>query len=266
MLWPSGPAYAGRLLRVTFGYSFEVLTAVSIGVGLSGFSKGVTGIGPPIIAIAVMIHFVDPQTAFVTMVIPNLITNIWQSATSHNWKEPFLRFWPMIVCFVISLFIGAVLLVTLDGSTLLTILGVFMAAFAAMNLINPREHPLSPTVERWTGPIAGTVGGLLGGLTAIWGPPMLMLFVLLKLDKETWIQTVGLIWFIGSVPLALAYWHNGLLNAQTAPLSAFACIAGMIGIWLGEAIRSKINQETFRKLLLVSLLLIGLNLVRGALF
>lgn len=249
-----------------FGYSIEILTVVSIGVGLGGFSKGVTGIGLPIIAIAVMVHFVDPQTAFVTMAIPNLVTNLWQAATSHNWKEPFLRFWPMIICFIISLFIGAALLATLDGGTLLTILGLFMAVFAATNLIKPRERALSHSIERWAGPVAGTIGGLLGGLTAIWGPPMLMLFVLLRLDKEAWIQTVGLIWFIGSVPLVLAYWHNGLLNAETAPLSAFACIGGMIGIWLGEAIRSKINQETFRKLLLVSLLLIGLNLVRGALF
>ena len=29
----------------------------------------------------------------------------------------------------------------------------------------------------------------------------MMLFVMLKLDKDDWVQTVGLVWFVGSVPL-----------------------------------------------------------------
>ena len=110
------------------------------------------------------------------------------------------------------------------------------------------------------------MGGILGGLTTIWGPPMLMLLVLLKLDKQTWIQTVGVIWFIGSIPLAIAYWYNGILNIQTATLSALACIPGMIGIWLGESVRKLINIDTFRKILLITLFLIGGNLIRRGLF
>jgi uncharacterized membrane protein YfcA len=40
----------------------------------------------------------------------------------------------------------------------------------------------------------------------------------------------------------------------------------MVGIRLGEEIRDCIDQETFRKLLLVILLLISLNLIRRAVF
>jgi len=249
-----------------FGYSYEVLAAVSIGVGVGGFAKGATGIGLPIIAIAVMVNFMDPTTTFVTLVIPILVTNFWQAATSHNWKEPFFRFWPMILCFITSLFIGAELLVVLDSGVLLIILGICVTIFAASNMLKPRAQPLSPTVERWVGPFAGALGGLLGGMTSIWGPPMMMLFVMLKLNKDEWVRTVGLIWFLGSVPLAIAHYNNGVLNANTAPLSAFACIPGMIGIWLGEAVRRRIDQETFRKVLLILLFVIGLNLIRRAVF
>ena len=49
-------------------------------------------------------------------------------------------------------------------------------------------------------------------------------------------------------------------------LSVYACIPGMIGIRIGEIIRDRINQETFRKAMLVMLFLIGLNLIRRALF
>ncbi len=249
-----------------FGYSLEILTIISLAVCLGGFVKGVTGIGLPIVAIAVMVNFLDPLTTFATLIIPILVTNLWQAATSHDWKEPFRRFWLMIILFVGFLFVGAELAVSLDTGVLLIVLGVSVAIFAASNLIKPRAVALSPAVERWAGPFAGALGGVLGGMTAIWGPPMMMLFVMLKLEKDVWIQTVGLIWFVGSVPLAIAYWNNGILNADTAPLSVYACLPGMIGIWLGEAVRRRINQETFRKVMLIALLIIGVNLVRRAVF
>ncbi|MDD9878379.1 MAG: sulfite exporter TauE/SafE family protein [Magnetovibrio sp.] len=249
-----------------FGIAPEILTVVSIGVGIGGFVKGVTGIGLPIVAIAVMVNFMDPVTTFATLIAPILVTNFWQAATAHDWRAPFKRFWPMIICFIACLFVGAELLVVLDGSVLLTVLGVCVAVFAASNLIRPRQHPLSPAVERVAGPIAGALGGVLGGLTAIWGPPMMMLFVLLKLEKDTWVQTVGLIWFLGSVPLAIAYWNNGVLNADTIPLSLLSCVPGMIGIWIGEVVRKRIDQDTFRKVMLIALFLIGLNLIRRAIF
>jgi len=249
-----------------FGYSLELITIISLAVGLGGVVKGVTGIGLPIVAIAVLVNFLDPLITFAILIIPILVTNLWQAATSHNWTEPIRRFWPMIVCFIASLLIGVELVVSLDTSVLLIVLGLSVVIFAASNLIKPRAVALSPATERWAGPVAGILGGILGGLTTIWGPPMMMLFVMLKLDKNTWVQTVGLIWFIGSVPLALAYWNNGILNTETAPVSLFACVPGMIGIWFGEALRRRINQETFRKVMLLALFVIGLNLIRRAIF
>ena len=95
---------------------------------------------------------------------------------------------------------------------------------------------------------------------------MMMYLMMLKLDKDTWVRTIGLVWFCGSVPLAIAYWQNGVLNPDNFWLSAYACVPGMIGIRIGEKLRDKINQETFRKVLLVILFIIGLNLIRRAVF
>ena len=61
-----------------------------------------------------------------------------------------------------------------------------------------------PCRQQWNASqqaLTGALGEILDGLTAIWGPPIMMLFVMLKLDKDDWVQTVGLVWFVGSVPL-----------------------------------------------------------------
>ncbi len=242
------------------------MAIISVAICLGGFVKGLTGIGLPIITIAILTNFLNPITTFAILIIPIFVTNLWQAVTAKNLITPLRRFPVMIAVFIIFLFIGVELAINLDRELMLLALGISVTVFSASTLIRPPAEPLSRATERWFGPIAGAMGGILGGLTTIWGPPMLMLLVLLKLDKQTWIQTVGVIWFIGSIPLALAYWHNGILNTQTASISGLACMPGMIGIWLGEAVRNHINTETFRKILLVTLFLIGGNLIRRGLF
>jgi len=242
-----------------------VLAIVGVAIGAGGFVKGITGIGLPIVAIAILLNFLGPKATLASLVGPILMTNLWLVFTSGDLREPLRRFWPMIGCFVVFLFVGARLVVTLDERVLFGLLGTCVTLFAAISLLQPRARNLAPARDRWAGPLAGMVGGLLGGISTMWGPPIIMYLVWLELDKETWIRTVGLIWFMGSVPLAIAYWQNGILDADTIPLSAFACLPAMAGLFAGVVVRRRIAQETFSKVLLAALIVIGLNLIRRAL-
>ena len=95
---------------------------------------------------------------------------------------------------------------------------------------------------------------------------MTIYFVLLRLSKEEFVQAVGLVWFAGSIPLLAAYIDNGLLNEETAWLSVGACLPAFIGLGLGQWVRKRIDQALFRKALLVMLFVVGLNLLRRAVF
>tara|TARA_B100000579_G_scaffold327299_1_gene277235 strand:- start:194 stop:625 length:432 start_codon:yes stop_codon:yes gene_type:complete len=136
------------------GYSLELVAIISAAVCLDGFVKDVTGIGASIVAIAVMVNFLDPVTTFSTLIIPILVTNLWQAVTSRNWKVLFKRFWLMIILFLGFLLVGADLAATLDTETLLLVLGISVTVFAAFNLVKPRERPLPPTVEHIAAPRA----------------------------------------------------------------------------------------------------------------
>lgn len=249
-----------------FGYDLSLIAIMTAALITGGIVKGVVAIGLPIVTIAILLNFMPPTTVLAIVVLPIVITNLWQSARAGNLMEPVRRFWAMTVCFVIFLFVGARLVVELDTRVLFGVLGTCVAIFSATSLLRPRVHPLQPRTEKWAGPLAGTLGGLLGGVSTIWGPPMMMYLMMLKLDKDTWVRTIGMIWFCGAVPLAIAYWQNGVLNPDNFWLSAYACVPSMIGIRIGETLRDRINQETFRKALLVILFIIGLNLIRRAVF
>ena len=249
-----------------FGYGWEMIAIMSAALVVGGVVKGVVGLGLPIVTMAILLNFMPPLVVLGLLVAPILVTNLWQASRSGNLLEPLRRFWPMIVTALIFLFIGAELIVGMDTQVLFAVLGCFVVVFSATNLMKPRVHPLKPGTEKWAGPLAGALGGFLGGISTIWGPPMMMYFVMLKLPKDAFVRTVGLAWFSLAVPLTFAYWRNGIFAGDVIALSFAACVPGMIGIRIGEKIRDKIDQETFRKVMLVILLIIGLNLIRRAVF
>ena len=249
-----------------FGYDWIMLAIMSGALIIGGVVKGVVGLGLPIITLGILLNFLPPLTVLGLLVAPILITNLWQALRAGNLLLPLSRFWPMIVIALIFLFIGAELIVAMDTAVLFGILGVFVVLFSASNLIKPPVHPLKPETEKWAGPLAGAMGGLLGGISGIWGSPMMMYFMMLKLDKDTFVRTVGLVWFSLAIPFTFAYWRNGIFAGDVIGLSFAACVPGMIGIRIGEKIRQYIDQETFRKVMLVVLSVIGLNLIRRAVF
>ncbi len=249
-----------------FGMEWPLIAVLTAALVVGGIVKGVVALGLPIVTLAILLNFLPPLTVLGLLIMPMLVTNLWQAGRAGNLLEPLRRFWPMIVTGFVFLVIGAEMIVIMDTVVLFGVLGTCVAVFSVIGLARPNMPPLRPETEKWAGPMAGAMGGLLGGISTIWGPPMTMYFVMLKLPKGVFVRTVGLAWFAFSLPLAIAYWRNGIFSGDVIYLSLYACVPGMIGIRIGEVIRERIDQDTFRKVMLVMLLLIGLNLIRRAVF
>ena len=79
-------------------------------------------------------------------------------------------------------------------------------------------------------------------------------------------RAVGVFIFAGSLPLAIGFWQSGLLTGPLAQLSMAMMIPAIIGFTVGEKLRRKMSADTFRLVLLWMFLLMGLNLLRRAIF
>ncbi len=246
-----------------FGLDTTMLTLASLALMLGGFVKGAIGVGLPVVAIAVLSNFLPVPLLLAIVVIPILMTNLWQAIDAGNLQRPLARFWPMTLCLLVLIWFSARLVVELNPRILYALIGTSVLLFVLSSYFRLAWN-VSPSAERWAGPLAGSLGGFLGGISAIWGPPMMIYFVMLRLPKEDYIQAVGLVWFIASIPLVIAYARYGILTAETALLSGLACIPGFIGLAIGQALRKYINQQAFTKLLLLFLFLVSLNLLRRA--
>lgn len=86
----------------------------------------------------------------------------------------------------------------------------------------------------------------------------------LRLAKEEFVAALGTFFLMGGVFVMIAFVERGILNRETAPWSIVFVLPVLAGMWLGQRLSSRIDQERFRKAVLIVLLVLGLNLVRRA--
>jgi len=124
--------------------------------------------------------------------------------------------------------------------------------------LNPRYEPVA-------GPGVGILAGMLNGVSTVNGPPLIMYLVALGLRKENFVGSYGLIALAGSVPLVLSYIGVGLMGTTEFGASALALVPVLTGVFVGERLRKRIDADLFRKVLLIVLIVLGMNLIRRAL-
>ena len=242
-----------------------ILLAAAAALALGGVVKGVIGFAFPMVSVPLLSSLVDVRFAVVSLVIPIVVTNFWQSTRSGYFTWALKRFWPVAAGLGLGIWIGANIAVSVDKETLFLALGCIVVVFSAISHFQPDLH-LSERLEKPVGAVAGLAGGITGGLSTIWGPPMLMFLVARHLEKGAFIGAIGFIYFCGSIFLTLSFTAVDILEADNLALtflSVFPVLAGMgIGMWL----RGFINQDHFRRAVLLTLFLVGLNLIRRGLF
>ena len=77
---------------------------------------------------------------------------------------------------------------------------------------------------------------------------------------------LALIYTVTLIPIGALYVGYGVLREEHAPLALLATLPVFLGMLLGQWVRGRIDQEPFRKVLLLVLVVIGLNLIRKAVF
>ena len=95
----------------------------------------------------------------------------------------------------------------------------------------------------------------------MYSPYILAYLVGLKLDKEFLIRTMAIMYFIGSIIIYPLWIYNGLGTINDLLMSFFLIMPAIIGQFLGTKIRNKIPNELFTKIILSTLMLMGVSLL-----
>jgi uncharacterized membrane protein YfcA len=229
-----------------------------------GAIKGALGIGLPLIAVPLLTSALDLPLAVALMIVPVTSSNFLQALQGGHFRAAVRRFWLVLVPLVLFTLVSAQFLADIDLRTGALVLGSIVMVFSIIQAL-PLRLSLAPERARLLNPVMGSLAGLLGGVSNLFGLPLIMYLVALRLPKDEFVATVALFFLTGSVTLYLVLFLNGLLTLDIVAFSAAGAVPMIIGLLIGGRLRDRIPQKTFERLLLVVLFLIGINLVRRGL-
>ena len=223
---------------------------------LAGGVKGVLGLGLPTVGMGLLSIVMTPAQAAGILVIPALVTNIWQVALGPTLLALLRRFALMIVATVIGTFSTVGFLTTSSGSAATGALGAVLAAYGTYGLVGARLE-IRPRWERWLSPLVGCVTGMLNGATGVFVIPTAPYLTSLRLGKEELVQIVGINAFICPLALAAALMVHGQLRIEVAGSWVVALVFSLAGMYVGQIVRRRTDEQAFRRTFFVGLLALG---------
>ncbi|MDP3197551.1 sulfite exporter TauE/SafE family protein [Tabrizicola sp.] len=246
------------------GNAFVAALAVTL---FAGFVKGAVGFAMPMILVSAFAVFLPQDLALAGLILPTLVTNLSQAfrqgmAAAVQTARTYRRF---LIATVICIAVSAPFADVIPRVAYLLMLGVPITAFAAMQLMGRSLAIKLHHRDRaeWG---LGVIGGLYGGVSGIWGPPLLVLLLSTGADKVTMVRAQGVVFLIGAVALLASHLGTGIANPQSLGFSAALCVPALVGLYLGYAVQDRLDQARFRRWTQGLLVITGLNMVRQALF
>lgn len=233
---------------------------------LAGWVKGMVGFAMPMIMISLMSSVMDPELALAGLILPTLVTNGMQALRQGGGAAlaSVRQFRLFLLAGLVALLISAQLVRVLPQSTLLLLIGLPVAFFAALQLFGVALR-LPVRGHKVVEAALGAVGGFMGGFSGVWGPPTVMYLAALDTPKADSMRIQGVIYLAGAVVLAGAHLVSGVLRAETLPFSLAMIVPAILGMSFGTRVHDRIDQQAFRKATLAVLLLTSLNLIRRGL-
>ncbi|MGE0613038.1 MAG: sulfite exporter TauE/SafE family protein [Hyphomicrobiales bacterium] len=225
----------------------------------AGFVKGVVGMGLPSTTLALLTATVGLKSAMALILVPTVATNLVQAVTGGHFRALVMRFWPLFATSVVGVWFGSSVLARADGVKLAAGLGLLLIVYALCNLASFRL-PSPGRAEGWLTPVVGLATGFIKGITGSFIFPAVFYMEALGLRRDELVQAMGMAFTVGVVALAAGLFSNHLLTPQLALLSLLGTVPALLGMRAGLLVRRRLDEERFRRVFFVALLLLGLYL------
>tara|TARA_Y100000994_G_scaffold24788_2_gene17663 strand:+ start:3788 stop:4540 length:753 start_codon:yes stop_codon:yes gene_type:complete len=246
---------------------FDTFTVITIIVTFlfAGTVKGVIGLGLAIISLGLLTMTIGLQEAMGLLIVPSFVTNFWQAIVGGNAKTIIKRLWVFFTFATAAVFVGAIGLLHFNLYLLASLLGVLLVFYSTISLVGFR-FVLNRRQELRISPLAGSINGILTGLTGSFVVPGVMFLQAIELPKDKLIQAMGILFTLSTLALTVALQSNNLLTIETSILSAFALIPAILGMIIGQQIRKKLSEVHFRHVFFICLLMLGVYIICSQLF
>jgi uncharacterized protein len=219
--------------------------------GLSGFAMGLVVSG-------VWLHIITPGQNALLIVLCGLVTQgagMWRVRHAIDWRAVA----PFLLGGAIGVPAGTALLTLVDQGALRFGMGVLLIVYSLYNLTRPALHVTGGGVAADLS--VGVANGLIGGLTGLGGIVVTIWGQLRGGPKDKQRAIFQPVLFATFLLSAITFGFAGAYTLETMKLYGLVLPVLLIGVWCGIHLYGKLNDESFRRVILVLLLAAGFSLV-----
>ncbi len=238
------------------------MVVIAFAFTVAGLAKGAIGMGMPPIAIGLMSFAVPLESAIAIMVLPTMITNVWQAVYGGGFRPLMRRFGTMAITAMVGI-LGVGLLFDNLGSPRTTgWVGALLVLYSLLVLTRWRPH-VPRRSEWWANPLIGLASGAVAGSTGVAAVPFLPYMQSLEMDAHELVQALGIMFLFITGMLAVSLALHGAYHITNSLGSIAAIAPTMLGMWLGQKARRRLAPDTFRKIFIFGMMGVGLHLARS---
>lgn len=221
---------------------------------MSEIVGAIAGFGSSTIFLPLALFFVDFKTALILVAISHLFGNLG--------RINFFRYGldrNIIITFgipsVILSFVGASAVDILSQDMLKMILGLFLIIISILLLIKPN---LKFPTNKKTIITGGSISGFITGLVGTGGALRAAFFIGLNLEKTKYIATAAVIALATDAIRIPSYISQGFLLEQYLYYIPILFVTSLSGSFIGRKVVNKIDQQKFRKIVLVAIIVVSI--------
>jgi uncharacterized membrane protein YfcA len=232
---------------------------------LAGWVKGVVGMGLPTVAMGALGLVMQPVQAAALLVVPSLVTNVWQYLAGPAVGGIARRLATMLLLVCVGTAVGIQFLTSGVSRWPSIALGAVLGAYGLLGLFLPRLS-VSTRSESALSPAIGIITGVLTGATGVFVVPAVPYLSALGFTKEELIQALGLSFTVSTIALAVGLGVSGSYSQGLVLASLVAVVPALAGMFVGQATRHRIEPVAFRRWFFFAMFLVGGYMVAKGLF
>lgn len=237
-------------------FSVEILLVIAFIFLFAALIHGSIGFGFPMVATPLLALITDIQTAIILTLIPNLLVNLVSIGTEGNIFETFRRHFTLALLAMIGSAVGTQILILSDSEIFKALLAIAIILYLIADKIRldfswVRNHPI---LSRW---VFGISAGILGGLTNVMAPVLIIYSLESKHSKSDTIQASNFCFLLGKTIQLIIFSIHGKFTINELSISSIMLVVVTSSLYLGTNIRRKIEADIYQKVLKGLLLILS---------
>jgi uncharacterized protein len=240
-------------------FSFSMVALIFF---VAGLTQGITGFGAGLVAMPLLLFFLEARTAVPLSVLNGLFITAFlclQLRKHLEWR----KILPLCLGCLPGIYVGAAVLQKADDVIIRILLGCLLIAYGLYGILaRPRPRKLS----RWWSCLAGFGSGTIGTAFATGGPPAIIYTTLTGWNKDTIKATLSGFFFVTGTWMALAHAVTGLTTATVLQYLSGSALAVLLGVWGGSLLYGRIRSREYIRLILIVLIIMGAVMIGSALW